>query len=437
MRSALTALTLLSALALPLASSANGRFPAAQFVTIGPGDRDDHLALRTTFGVIVSRDRGASWTWLCEEFFEYGTGTPWDPPVAWGGADAGAPLFVGIPAGLTRTLDGCTAPRLAEAARDFTGDVTTSADGRTVLWVSSNGTGPNRVLRSTDGGATFVTGATIAPGTLPLTIEVAGDGARRVYVTAVTLVGDRAVFLRSDDGGDHFTDVPLDLRGGRDAWLAGVDRTNPDVVYVRSSLPGDDAGVPGGTLLLRSTDGGAHFEELTRTQGSMLGFARSDDGRTLWVGGPDARDRLRRSTDGGRTFTRVSDVEVLCLRFHADALYVCAPYTTAGWALGRSSDGGEHITPLLRFDSLTGPPACPATATGAAFCAARWPAVRAMFQPFDAGAPDASTPADARALTTQPTPSCTCRAGHDARPPVALPLLAAALVAWRARRRRR
>jgi hypothetical protein len=408
-----TPVALVLASLIPSAAMGNGRFPAAQFVTLGPGPRADRIAVRTTFGLVVSLDAGASWSWVCEELFEYSNGAPWDPPIAWGGQSAGVPLFVGIPDGLSRTRDLCASARVTEAARDFTGDVTTTVDGETVYWVGSNGTGPNRVLVSRDGGATFTTAGTIADGVLPLTIEAAGARAQRVYVTAVATDGSRAVLLRSDDGGGRFEDVPLDLHGGRDAYLAGVDATNPDVVYLRSALPGDDAGLPGGTLLLRSTDGARHFSVIARTTGPMLGFALSGDGRTVWYGGPEAPDRLWRSDDGGGSFARVNDVRVLCLRWHANALYVCAPFASEGYALGRSSDGGRSVSPVVRFETLRGPPACAAGSVGSSVCAQRWPVIRQMFAPDDAGTPDASTrdaTADGPAAPPPTPPSCACRA---------------------------
>jgi chemotaxis signal transduction protein len=71
---------------------------------------------------------------------------------------------------------------------------------------------------------------------------------RGQIITAIDLrrrlgLADRAdgelpmnVVIRSDDGAASVERLPLDLQGGRDAYLAGVDATNPDVVYVRSSL---------------------------------------------------------------------------------------------------------------------------------------------------------------------------------------------------------
>src|SRR5262249_38652614 len=138
--------------------------------------------------------------------------------------------------------------------------------------------------------------------------------------------------------------------------------SQPDVLYVRADLDApasvDDAGPgSGATALLRSDDGGAHFTEVGRTQGPMRGFALSDDGRSVWIGGPDARDGLSRSDDGA-PFARVQDAHVECLRFHAGSLYVCHTFVPGGVMLSRSRDAGATLDPVVRFDQVQGPPAC-------------------------------------------------------------------------------
>lgn len=418
----------------------NGRFPAAQFVTLSADARGERIALRTTFGIAVSVDAGASWHWLCEELFDYGSaGPPWDPRLAWARGPRDTSLLVGLSDGLVRSADFCGAARVPEAARDFTGDVTVAPDG-VALWLSSNGAGANRVLASRDGGATFEARGTLPEGFLPETIEATGAAGERVYVAGVVLEPRRPSLFRSDDGGRNFTELPFDAQGGRDAFVSGTVAARPDVVFVRSSLPEDADGGAGGTLLLRSLDGGRSFREVARTAGPMYGFALSADGAQVWVGGADPRDGLRRSLDGGDTFERVSDVRSLCLRWHPSGLYACSPYVTAPFALGRSLDGGRTFAPLVRFEVLEGPPACAPGTRGASLCAPRWPVVRAMFQPLDAGVTsDGGTDAgiDARAdggTIAPPAPDCGCRAGEGRGRAGALGWVAlAALLSWRRR----
>ncbi|MFO0630960.1 MAG: sialidase family protein [Polyangiales bacterium] len=173
-------------------------------------------------------------------------------------------------------------------------------------------------------------------------------------------------------------------------------------------------------VLLRSDDGGARFTEVLRTQGRMLGFAVRDDGRVLWAGGPDDADRLLRSDDRGATWRRVGDARVQGLRWHAGALYVAADNLRDGYALGRSVDGGETVTPMLRFEDLTGPAECARGTAGRDLCAARWPVLRRMWDPGDgATLADAGTTRDAgldaavdAGRVAVPSPGCGCAAGE-------------------------
>jgi hypothetical protein len=65
-----------------IAASRRGRrhthHGAGQLV-VDPAD-DAHIVARTTYGVIVSRDRGATWRWVCESAVGY-TGS-FDPAIA-------------------------------------------------------------------------------------------------------------------------------------------------------------------------------------------------------------------------------------------------------------------------------------------------------------------------------------------------------------------
>src|SRR4051812_37963605 len=81
---------------------ANGRFPVAGQLVFDPGDPSS-MAVRVTFGVIVSRDSGKTWDWICEKAMRYGSIIE-DPSIA---ITAGPGLLVGTQEGLARSGDGC------------------------------------------------------------------------------------------------------------------------------------------------------------------------------------------------------------------------------------------------------------------------------------------------------------------------------------------
>ena len=95
----------------PLPAVANGRFPSAQHVVVGPGASSTVVAVRTTFGLFVSRDGALSFAWVCEESLGYGG--RWDAPLAFG---ADGSLSLGLPDGARRGEDDCAFARTFSGA---------------------------------------------------------------------------------------------------------------------------------------------------------------------------------------------------------------------------------------------------------------------------------------------------------------------------------
>jgi hypothetical protein len=357
-------------------ASANGRFPRAQLLSVGPGRSDELFLLRTTFGLLASDDGGQRFRFFCEEAYQIPDG--YDPMVAW---TSGGTLLVGTPTGLLTTRDLCDPARRAEFEGQDVVDLAGDATGRTTLasLQSRDAVPVMRVAWTDDGGGSWEVPREGIAGELPLTVEVAPSDARRGYLTSTAWEGGASTLRRSDDGGRTWR--ATGHRFAARPYLAGVDPTRPDTVYVRVELAlSFDGGAVtgGGTALLRSDDGGDSFREVGRTRGAMLGFAVSDDGRRVWIGGPGDDDGLQRSDDGG-AFERVSPVGVDCLRWHAGALYACE---TLGGRMGtallsRSRDLGATRAVMARVEDVLPPPTrCPQGSIVRGFCAERWPAVR-------------------------------------------------------------
>lgn len=359
----------------PFSTEANGRFPAASYVVVGPGPESSRIVLRTTFGLLMSSDAGRSWGWVCEEALD-AVGT-FDPSVSLG---ASGNVVLALQRGLAVSRDGCAWSSPPNTPVRPIVDVTHDATGRVVIAAVGPSGIHDALLRSDDGGSTWRE-ARALQGYFLETVEVAPGDPRRVYLTAF-VPGPEPALLRSDDGGDHVRELTRSFPGALSAYVAGVDPRDPDVVYVRSTAA---SGV--GSILFRSGDGGMTFLEIVRTVGTMKGFALSDDGRTVWVGSSDPNEGLLRSVEGG-AFERVRErVAVQCLRHHAGLLYVCADEAIDGYALGCSSDGGDHILPILSLRQIPGPLACPRmTATGDR-CPAAWPALRDRLRAIDASVP--------------------------------------------------
>ena len=361
-----------AAWAAPAPAQANGRFPSSSYVVVGPGPGSSSIALRATFGLVTSQDGGRTWAWTCEEAF--GAVGMFDASMAIG---FDGTIVTGTPLGLQITRSGCSwgAPRgspmqaYVDISNDRTGRYLVSAIGPT-------GT-DDTIVVSSDGGSTWTTGARI-PGLYTETIEVAPSDPMRIYMSGY-LRGGVPILLRSDDGGMTVREATRDFGRGTSAYISGVDPTNPDVVYIRSSIGF-------GTILLRSSDGGRSFREIAATASTMVGFALSDDGGTVWVGSSDRAEGILRSERGG-PFRRVAaTVTVRCLRAHGGVLYVCTDEVADGYMLGCSFDGGDRIDPLFSGRALMGvSPRCDSTTQVGMVCSSLWPAQRMTLTSIDAG----------------------------------------------------
>jgi hypothetical protein len=395
------ALALVSAVALaPRPAHANGRFPMAQVVLAPTGGDVGLVVVRTTFGVLISRDGGATFDWVCEENLGF-TGT-WDPPLA---LLPGGALVVAPPRGLRSTKDFCSF-EAEDALRDETVVDLTTVKEKLFAATSTEGA-PSFVWRRTRRGWERLGKG--VPGLQIDTIEVAPTRTERVYVTGYLAAGGRkAHFLRSDDGGKTLVETNPKLERDGRLFVSAVDPRDPNRVYVRQ-LHG------AGSELYRSDDGGKTLIHVLHMNGGMTGFALRDDGSTVFAGSGDPSEGLLRSRDRGKTWEVASKLAVLCLKSAGKRLFVCSNhFLPGGFPVGVSEDDGTTVRPLFRLADIRGPLGCDAGASEA--CERVWPATRALLTPSpvdaDAAAPDERTDDDAAAPTT---PAASVGSEADAR----------------------
>jgi hypothetical protein len=340
---------------------ANGRNPHTVAIHMRPGDPQT-LYVSTTFGLVISKDEGCTFDWVCEQNIGYG-GT-WDPHYA---VAADGAIFATTFEGLRVSRDG--------------GCSFTTAAGTDGLWIDALAIGPtgevwlgtaetggvNDVLRSVDGGVTFQSRGMASAEAWWKSVAVAPSDARRVYITGYKVAGTpTGYFYRSDDGGAQWT--PSALAGvafGPTPVLRvrAVDPASPDVVYMTSegaTSPGD--------RLYRSADGGATWTEVLVSGATVQDVVIRDAqtvlvatqlrGTTALVGGPTYVSR-----DGGQTFGELEGAPRLaCLtQTPAGTLLGCG----ANWepdfkAIARSTDGGATWDKLWRFVEMNGALTCPA-----------------------------------------------------------------------------
>jgi photosystem II stability/assembly factor-like uncharacterized protein len=344
---------------------ANGRYPKADQLVIA-NDDPAFLAVRTTFGFLVSHDSGQNWDWICEHAIGY-SGVQ-DPTL---GLMESGTIIASLSEGIAHSTDqGCNWD-FAEA--DLSGspviDLTVRKDAPShalaLVWDAQMIGYSSRIVASDDNGRSFLPfGNPIDPTVLVTTLDVAPSSAQRVYASGTRSVdGVRSGLLfRSDDQGEHWTEypVPFDPKLEQGVYIAAVDPEDADTVYLRTN----SATV---SRLLISHDGGQQFT--VGYSGSLLSFALSPDGKQLYFGGEDG---LYAGAASDSQFEKRASVRVLCLAATEDTVYACSD-EHSGFTVGASHDGGATFEPLLHLDTVRGPLSC-----SAAECEDDWPLVRAQ-----------------------------------------------------------
>ena len=376
---------------------ANGRFPLAQAFESVPGSDGSTIFLRTTFGILVSRDAGASWQWICERALGYDGS--WDPPIA---VTRDGRLWVGLERGLVSTVDGCTVETAAELAGEQVKDLTVDPKGET-LWALTGAPEKAGAIWRRSPSAKWERMGAIPANINPMTLEVAPSKPSRIYVSGQPYGTVRGWLWRSDDGGKTITGAANELEHSGPFFIAAVDPKDPNRVLLRHLH------TTGSTVLV-TPDGGKTFKEVLAMDSAMFGFAKSTDGLTYYAGSGLAKDGIFRSTDRGEHFERVSNHGVLCLHDApvvgggpAGRLFVCEnPTTLGGPAIGISRDRGVTVTTIATFGDVRGPVACGGDAggdpdAGGGLCAAAWPETRTSVLPRAPRpvVPDAGLAADA------------------------------------------
>lgn len=334
------------------AASANGRFPKADLVVFEPGD-PERLIVRTTFGLLESRDAGAHFDWICEAALELEDQE--DPMIAI--TENGSVVAATVDGVVVAGEDECGFRRVAALDGEIIPDLALDrAQPHRVLAFRARGLQNSefdwQLYSSEDDGDTFrALGDPLDRELLPLSVDLAPSESNRVYLTARLPRAEKyaSVLLRSDDGGESFERLPIP--GSADlvlAFLAAVSPDDPERVYVRLSDPE-------GTVLLTSGDAGESFSQVHRAKGALLGFAASPDGKTIAFGGPN--DGVWLAAADGSNPERRSELGVSCLGWSEHGIYACSD-STEEFGVGLSTDQGAVFEPLLRFDELCGNRSC-------------------------------------------------------------------------------
>jgi len=376
----------------PSPALGNGRYPAANQLAFSPSD-PDFVVLRTTFGILLSHDAGATWRWLCEDVVGVLSTSISDPVLAL--TATGIVAAPGTTNGLAVSSDsGCdwnmaVGPLSGALVRDLVVRPGASDDVMALTSTYGSMTGADggsgylqQIYESKDDGGHWSSlGSPIDPTALVTSIELAASDPARVYVSAVRGANAtrRASLFVSTDSGASWSErpVPIDSTLESEIFIGAVDPANADRVYVRT------LGQP--SRLLVTSDAGQTYTSTLSLSGQMLGFALSEDGATIYAG--SVEDGLFAGSRDSLAFQHVSAVHVQCLATHGADVWACSD-VPSGFIAGMSSDDGATFAAKAQ---LVAQPllACASGSSAALQCSgAPWQMLCAALPgcPSDAGA---------------------------------------------------
>lgn len=432
---------------------AHGPFPKTRRIVFHPSDPNVVL-IEATYGLLVTRDAGAHWDWLCYEaagFKQEDVLTA--NPVTTLSADGA--LLLASRRGLVRSADGCGFVTPSDALDGaFLVDLERDpVDAASALVLTANANADNGVFESTNDGVDWTGLGDPVARTLFESMATAKSDAMRLYLTSTDPISgtnpDYATnFYASGDRGATWDAQPLaDADEDAIVLVLAVKPTNPDVVLLVDQFRFDGKA----RRILRSTDGGDTWEEIDALNDKRITAATwSDDGETLWIGGSSGAGLWKSEADGDALTQVNTDVEIGCLTFHDGELWACTNEFTDGFSIGRSEDGGATFTAFYDHAGIRGLLECDEDSQVEQLCRVQLLdlifdlnlSIDPGFEVADAGASDASSTPDGSIGGKSPK-GCDCAiARHGPSPMWETAVLGAPAgillaIALRSRRRRR
>jgi hypothetical protein len=376
-------------------AAANGRFPRAQRL-IQDQQNPDVMALYGTYGLLITRDAGASWRHVCEA----ATGT-------YVGEDSlleimdDQRIVLRTDTGLARSdASFCGYDAVLGSPTEALQDITRDSAGPNGLLALSTSLGDegvfvSRLSSSIDGGGTFTPLGSVPPDVLELglTLDVAANRPELIYLSGFDDQG-RGKLARSTDRGQSFVGLPITGLGvAAPPYIAAVSALDPDRVFVRtdefSRAENDfEARETADDSLYFTPDGGQTWHLALNKRGKLYGFALSPDERWVLAGYGDPvlpaifvepgdlglyrvlMEDLVASPDAP-PWERIYDRGVTCLRWTEHGLFACVAQDQSGFEMGRAIDASFSLADVAPFEGLlklpeVRPLECPAESAAAA-----------------------------------------------------------------------
>ncbi|HEX5061266.1 MAG TPA: sialidase family protein [Kofleriaceae bacterium] len=344
---------------------ANGRDPGTSTINFRR-DNDQHILAGMTFGLVESRDGGATWQWMCERAVGYGG--QYDPDYVYSSTGA---IFATTFDGLKVRRNACTFAS-APPGMTFVARVKGGPDG--AIYYAAADLADAKIYKSTDDGMTFPTSANPGQaGDWWSSLAIAPGNAQRIYLTGYRLDGvNPKIFLlyTSTNGGTSYTAMnmtgitPVSANSTID--VVGISPTSDTTLYVKVTFESGGSG----DSIYRSTDAGQSWTKiLTRNSLYGLSFLVRTDATTCVAGTRELGAWISTdcSTAASPTWTALAGApHIGCLyNDSAGTVWACTqnyPSPTIpsdGFGIMKTSDLSAW-TGVLRFQDIQAPVSCPA-----------------------------------------------------------------------------
>ena len=364
------------------AAHANGRFPFGNSIVVDPSD-PTRIVERATYGILQTRDNGATWSWICEGGAGYKNA---DPAL---GIMADGTIIAATPTGLSHNKDQWACdwpyagdPLLNQQVADLVVEHGTPSHALAITTTAMDGSFHNIVAETLDNAASWhVLGAALPDDVTLQTIEVAESDPQRLYVSAIKIPSTVLLEESKDRAGSWNALMPAWDSGATAAWVSAIDPNDPGKVYIRlqrvtqellaDSTNSDQLGVyteSTGDWKVIFTSAGTTDMQTAAAHG-LVGFALSPDGTKIAVGGYD--DNLHIITVGTWTDQKVGNTHPQCLRWTSAGLYECGFEPLDLFTAGLSQDDGTTFTPIAHFPVFCEPD-CAANTTTGMVCPMQW-----------------------------------------------------------------
>lgn len=347
---------------------ANGRPPQTSSITFRPG-LEREITVGTSFGLLVSKDNGVTWRWMCEDALPYGGMYDPDYEVMTSGT-----FFATTFDGLKVNRDGCKfdltplAPPSKDPPEIKFFSVTARASDNTYFAAASDPFDGN-IYKTTNEGETFTPLGT--PGLVGdwwQSLEVAPSDPQRLYLTGFRFVTvpdagttKELLLFTSANGGTTWTPIALTgIQTMKNSTLeiAGIHPTEPLHVFVRVVL--EDNAIADG--IYESTNAGGAWTKIL-SKPSSIAFAVRRNGDL--VAGTKMNGTFKRA-NGSTTWTELTGApHPNCLVENtAGEVWACTQnyggpgIPMDGYGIMKSTDLVTW-TPVMKYQDIMEPVACP------------------------------------------------------------------------------